>query len=402
MKKKILFSIILFLILSVLTPNVVKAEKEKYDKDKLMAEERQCYYKNSKNKDYIVLYISSLTNDLWTPEEWYVTSYNADGTPTDTTQDTDNNKVLNKDYAKGTGFILANGLDTTSWFRGLQSRVNKDWKLLEDNKKICPSNVFQIHLKKSENKNDVITKYMFCDTSVTGYYFHPNDKKFTLKDSCYFADRRIKENGYPVLSDSTTLEYLFEQWQKYEETYFYTKYDIDFTTSLGIDKDYDVDEDGAKEEAKTDIEKYCTEGPTYDEVKCIQAQKAAGVYKDDTERIDKDLIVPPEIEWPKIEPPVITECESLLGDPKDGQSPAYYLSVAFKVLRYVAIIILIVMSTMDFVGAVSAQDNDAIQKAVRKVIIRAISCVIIFLLPTLVEFILQFINENTTVCISLE
>ena len=104
--------------------------------------------------------------------------------------------------------------------------------------------------------------------------------------------------------------------------------------------------------------------------------------------------------------PTIDEqtCESLLGDPSpsDGakKTPAYYLNFIFKVLRYIAIILLIVLSTMDFVTAVAAQDDDSIKKAFNKAIKRLILCVVIFVLPTLIEFILQFIHtKSIEICI---
>lgn len=96
-------------------------------------------------------------------------------------------------------------------------------------------------------------------------------------------------------------------------------------------------------------------------------------------------------------------CTSLLGDPtkSDPPSPAFLLSYAFKVLRYVAIILLVVLSIMDFVSSVSSQDTDSLKKAVNKTIRRAILCVIIFLLPYLIEYVLTFLNDNATkICIN--
>ena len=92
--------------------------------------------------------------------------------------------------------------------------------------------------------------------------------------------------------------------------------------------------------------------------------------------------------------PPINDCETLLGSPRTKNSPAWYLSSIFSVIKYVAIIILIVLTIMDFVGAVASHDNDILKKAVGKAIKRMILCVIIFLLPTLIEFILEIINEK--------
>lgn len=109
-----------------------------------------------------------------------------------------------------------------------------------------------------------------------------------------------------------------------------------------------------------------------------------------------------------LEPEELTSCDSLLGNPKaDGSngskaSPAYYMSFAFSVMRYAAIILLIVMTIMDFTSAVAAQDNDVMRKSISKLGKRAVMCVIIFLLPTLIDFVLQFLHQSqVSDCIDL-
>lgn len=97
-------------------------------------------------------------------------------------------------------------------------------------------------------------------------------------------------------------------------------------------------------------------------------------------------------------------CTSLLGDPSQGPdnpSPAYLLTYAFKIIRYIALIILVVLSIVDFISSVSSQDKDSLNKAINKTIHRAIICVIIFLLPTLIEFVLTFLNDRAVnICIN--
>ena len=78
-----------------------------------------------------------------------------------------------------------------------------------------------------------------------------------------------------------------------------------------------------------------------------------------------------------------------------GSDPAYYLTVAFSVIRYVAIILLIVLTVIDFVGAVASQDNDIMNKAIKKLGKRFVLCIIIFLLPSLIKFILQYIYDRS-------
>lgn len=101
---------------------------------------------------------------------------------------------------------------------------------------------------------------------------------------------------------------------------------------------------------------------------------------------------PSQIPDPEI--PSYDNCESLFGDPKSEGTPAFYMTVAFRVVRYVAIIILVLMSVLDFVSATAASDNDALKKATNKLIKRAILCVIIFVLPTIIAFVLTYLNDR--------
>ncbi len=97
----------------------------------------------------------------------------------------------------------------------------------------------------------------------------------------------------------------------------------------------------------------------------------------------------------------LTNCKSLLGDPLKTKTPAWYLKIVFKVAKYIAIILLIVLTIMDFIGAVASQDNDKLKKVVNRAIIRAIMCIVIFILPTLIEFILKYLNDRAVDLCSL-
>ena len=96
----------------------------------------------------------------------------------------------------------------------------------------------------------------------------------------------------------------------------------------------------------------------------------------------------------------ITECSALLGDPiEDIGSPAYYLVKAFHVIKYVALILLIVLSVVDVTGAIAKQDKDAMTKLLKKIMMRFILCVIIFLLPYLITLLLKYlVYRQTTWC----
>ncbi len=98
---------------------------------------------------------------------------------------------------------------------------------------------------------------------------------------------------------------------------------------------------------------------------------------------------------------VPSNCESMLGDPTASGTPAWYLSQAFKILRYVAIALLVVLTGMDFISATASHNEDELQKVLKKAAIRIVICVVIFLLPLLIEFILSIINDKAVdICIN--
>ena len=104
-------------------------------------------------------------------------------------------------------------------------------------------------------------------------------------------------------------------------------------------------------------------------------------------------IIPPRYCWPDMDLDQITNsCEGILGNPEVEESPAWYLQIIFEVMKYIAILILIALSTLDFVGAISSHDDNKIKDAMRKTVIRLICCVIIFVLPVLIKFILTFLD----------
>ena len=91
--------------------------------------------------------------------------------------------------------------------------------------------------------------------------------------------------------------------------------------------------------------------------------------------------------------------DSLLGNPNTQGHPAFYLQIVFNVMKYAGIIIVIIFSTLDFVGAVASQDNDILKKSAKKLMIRLILCVVIFVLPIILEFVFTLIDVyGTSTC----
>ena len=90
------------------------------------------------------------------------------------------------------------------------------------------------------------------------------------------------------------------------------------------------------------------------------------------------------------------DCYGLLGMPEDPNSPAYWLQLALQIMRYIAIAALLILSTIDFVMAITKQDNDALKKAIQTTVKRFIFAVILFFVPLLTEFIMDFFGVYGT------
>lgn len=83
------------------------------------------------------------------------------------------------------------------------------------------------------------------------------------------------------------------------------------------------------------------------------------------------------------------DCESLLGDKTNPSHPAYFVNYAFNIVKYIAILVLILFSMLDYGKAVISKDEDAVKKATANSIKRLIYCIIIFLIPGLISYLME-------------
>ncbi len=91
-----------------------------------------------------------------------------------------------------------------------------------------------------------------------------------------------------------------------------------------------------------------------------------------------------------------TSCESYLGVITDHNDPAYYLNFVFQLMKYAAIVLLLVLTTVDVIKTMSTKTDDLKDKVIKKVVKRFIIVVIIFFLPELVNFILDLLGIIST------
>lgn len=78
-------------------------------------------------------------------------------------------------------------------------------------------------------------------------------------------------------------------------------------------------------------------------------------------------------------------CDSILGSPTDPSEPAFWIQKALDVMRYVAIAALIILTSLDFLKATAAEDQDQVKSAVTKAMKRFIYTAVLFALPILIN-----------------
>lgn len=90
------------------------------------------------------------------------------------------------------------------------------------------------------------------------------------------------------------------------------------------------------------------------------------------------------------------ECEYILGDPNKAGDFAYYLNITFRFIKFAAPILLICVTIFDYIKAISASDGDAIQKTNKKTLTRLIFTLLIFMLPIIINAILNLTGVQGT------
>ncbi len=86
------------------------------------------------------------------------------------------------------------------------------------------------------------------------------------------------------------------------------------------------------------------------------------------------------------------DCHTLFGDEGNPNDPAYWIQTALKIIKYLGIVFLLVYSTLDYIKAITAQDSDAVIKATKKTGLRLIYAVLLFFVPVIVSFFMNFLG----------
>ena len=87
-------------------------------------------------------------------------------------------------------------------------------------------------------------------------------------------------------------------------------------------------------------------------------------------------------------------CTSLLGGnlKKD-------LEQVLKIIRVAGPVLVVFLTSAEFITAIASKDDDAIKKCTSKLVTRLILVAILFFLPTILNLLLGFIDQKYTTCI---
>ena len=92
----------------------------------------------------------------------------------------------------------------------------------------------------------------------------------------------------------------------------------------------------------------------------------------------------------------VLEDEPLLGYVTDEKSVAWLLQQVFNVIKIVGPVVVIVLSSIDFAKVIIKNDDEAMAKAQKKLIVRLILAALLFFIPMLVEFALNIFGLTGT------
>lgn len=92
----------------------------------------------------------------------------------------------------------------------------------------------------------------------------------------------------------------------------------------------------------------------------------------------------------------VDNCNALFGDPNTTGQPAYYLQKVLDIMRFVGIILLIVLTVVDFFKALIADDKEMVKPLVGKTVKRIFFAIMLFFLPIIADVLLSWLGAYGT------
>ena len=94
------------------------------------------------------------------------------------------------------------------------------------------------------------------------------------------------------------------------------------------------------------------------------------------------------------------ECKGILGNPDNEDSVAWFLVKILDYLKLLGPLMILVLSSLDLAKAILMSDDESLKKAQSSLITRLILAALLFVLPTLIEVVLDIFGfTSSDVCI---
>ena len=97
---------------------------------------------------------------------------------------------------------------------------------------------------------------------------------------------------------------------------------------------------------------------------------------------------------------LLGDCTYVLGNLNDKTSTAYLLQEIFQVFKFAAPVLVMVFTLIDFFKALVNQEKEDIAKAAKRLIKRLILAAVLFMSPTLINYLFQLLGWTGTCGIS--
>ena len=88
------------------------------------------------------------------------------------------------------------------------------------------------------------------------------------------------------------------------------------------------------------------------------------------------------------------DCTGIFGDPDDKDSVAFLIQKILDYIKVIAPILVVVLSSIDFVKVVWSSDDESMKKAQQKLGKRLVAAVFLFMLPVLINLMFNLINDS--------
>lgn len=84
-----------------------------------------------------------------------------------------------------------------------------------------------------------------------------------------------------------------------------------------------------------------------------------------------------------------TGSDSILGDPQDPNSVAWLLDKILSYATLAGVILVVILSSLDFLKAIVSNNDDTMAKAKKKLALRLVFAVVLFFVPTITNALLD-------------